>query len=74
MRGCGGKQAESRDQHGHHDGTQAEDGAFDGGLLDGVAADAHLVDVFEHDDADLHGDAEEREKADAGGDAEVGVR
>jgi hypothetical protein len=41
--------------------------------FDGVAADAHLVDVFEHDDAGLHGDAEEREEADAGGDAEVGV-
>ena len=43
-------------------------------FFDGVAADAQLVDVFEHDDAGLHRDAEERQKADAGGDAEVGMR
>ncbi len=32
---------------------------------------AHLVDVFEHDDADLHCDAEEGEETDTGGDREV---
>jgi hypothetical protein len=66
-----GQQAQSRDQHGHHDGAQAEDGAFDGGVFDGVAAHAQLVDVFEHDDAGLHGDSEKGEEADAGGNAEV---
>jgi hypothetical protein len=74
VRERGGQQAEGGDQHGHHDGAEAEDGAFDGGLFDGVAADAHLVDAFEHDDAGLDGDAEEREEADAGRDAEVGCR
>ena len=31
-----------------------------------------LVDVFEHDDTCLHGDAEKREKANAGRDTEIG--
>jgi hypothetical protein len=39
----------------------------------GVAARAQLVDVFEHDHARLHGDAEQRQKTDAGRDAHVGV-
>jgi len=58
-------------QHGHHDGAQPLHGAFDGGVQNGVAARAKLVDVFEHDYARLHGDAEQRQKADAGRDAHV---
>ena len=66
-----GKQAERGDEHGHHDGAQAQHGAFDRGIFDGVAAGAQLVDVFEHDDAGLHGDAEQRQESDAGGNAEM---
>ena len=73
MRCGGGQKAEGGDQHGHHDGTQAEDGALDGCLFDGVSAHAHLVDVLQHNDADLDGDAEEGEESDAGGDAAVGA-
>ena len=69
----GGEEAEHGDEHGHEDGAEAEDGAFDGGFEDGVAVDAELVHVLEHDDAGLDGDAEEREEAYAGGDGEVGV-
>ena len=57
-----GQQAEGGDQHGHHDGTEAEDSALDGGIFDGVSTHAHLVDVLEHDDADLDRDAEESRK------------
>ena len=35
-RKSGGQQAERGDQHGHHDGAQAQDRAFDGGVFDGV--------------------------------------
>src|ERR1019366_6033008 len=59
--------------HGHHDGTQAEDGALHGGVHDGVTSRAALIDVLQHDHAGLHGHAEQREKADTRGDAEVGV-
>jgi hypothetical protein len=45
--------------------------AFDGGALDRHAAGAQLIDVFHHDDAGLHRNAEQRHKADAGRDAEV---
>ena len=38
------------------------------------ASRAQLIDVFEHDHAGLHRDAEQRQKADARRDAEVGVR
>ncbi len=51
------------DQHGHHDGTQAQNGSFDGCLFNGIAARAQLIDVLEHDDAGLHGNAEKREEA-----------
>ena len=34
-------------------------------FFNGMAARAQLIDVLEHDDAGLHGDAEEREEADA---------
>ena len=74
VRESGGQQAQGRDQHGHHDGAKAEHGAFDGGVFDGVSAGAQLVDVLEHDDAGLHRDAEQRQEADAGGDAEVAYR
>ena len=40
----------------------------------GVAARAPLIDVFQHDHAGLHRDAEQRQESDARGDAEVGVR
>ncbi len=70
VRCSGRKQAQGGDEHRHHDGAEAQDSAFDGGLFDGVTADAHLVDVFEHDDANLNRDAEECEEADAGGDGE----
>ena len=73
VRGSGGKQAKRSHQHCHHDGAEPQNGPFDGRLLDGVTAGAHLVDVLEHDDAGLHGDAEEREEANAGGNAEVGM-
>jgi hypothetical protein len=73
VRDGGGQKAERGDEHGHHDGAEAEDSAFDGSIFDGVSVDAHLVDVLEHDDAGLDGDAEEGEEADAGGDAEVGA-
>ena len=39
-----------------------------------MSARAQLVDVLEHDHAGLHGDPEQRQKANAGGDAEVSVR
>ena len=39
-----------------------------------MAAHAQLVDVFHHDHAYLHRDAEQRQKSDARRDAEVGVR
>src|SRR5271168_2104671 len=74
VREGGGKQAEGGDEHGHEDGPEAEHGSFGRGLLDGVAAAAKLVDVLDHDDAGLHGHAEQSEKAHAGGDAEVRVR
>src|SRR5487761_2076541 len=67
----GGKKAERGDEHGHHDGTEAKDSSFDGGILDGIAAGAHLVDALQHDDAGLDGDAEEGKEADTGGDTEV---
>src|SRR5579863_5119350 len=69
----GGQQSEGGDEHGHHDGTKAEHGALDGRVFDRKAADAKLVDVFEHDDAGLHGHAEQRQESDTGGDAEVGA-
>ena len=46
----------------------------DGGVDDRMAADAQLVDVFDHDHAHLHGNAEQREESDAGRHAEIGVR
>jgi hypothetical protein len=42
--------------------------------LQSSARDAHLVDVLQHDDAGLHRDAEQREEADAGRDAESCMR
>ncbi len=35
---------------------------------------AHLIDVFQHDDAGLHRNTKQREKADAGRHTEIGVR
>ncbi len=64
-------QSKGRHQHGHHDGAKPQDGAFDGGIHDGVAASPELVDVFQHDDAGLDRHPEERQETDAGGHAEV---
>src|ERR1700720_3128555 len=74
MRGRGWKQTKRGNQHGHHDGTESEDGAFYRGVLNRVTLYAKLIDVFEHDDSCLHGDTEERKEADTRGDAKVCVR
>ncbi len=66
-----GSKAEDGDQHGHHDRAQAQHGAFDGGIFDRVAADAELINVFEHDHAGFHRDAEERKESNAGRNAQM---
>src|SRR5215469_6236685 len=68
----GGEQSQGSHQHGHHDGTQAQRSSFLGGFLYRAASHAKLVDVFHHDDAGLHGDADQRQETQAGGNTEVG--
>src|SRR5437016_12589325 len=65
------KEAESRDQHCHHHGTQAKHSSFDSRGLDGVSRRAKLIDIFKENDSGLDGHAEKREKADAGRHTEV---
>ena len=60
------QQSQRGHQHGHHDGAKPQDGAFHRGIVNRMAADAELVDVFDHDDPDLHGDAEQGQESDAG--------
>src|SRR5580704_8394727 len=74
MRRRSGKQTKGSDKHCHHDGAKAENGSFDCGFFDRVTADAHLVDVFQHNDTGLYGDTEECEEAYTGRDAKVSVR
>jgi hypothetical protein len=62
---CRRQQAKGRDEHGDHDGPQTKDRALDGGIDDRIAVGSKLVDVFEHDHARLHGDAEQSQKSDA---------
>ena len=57
------QQTQSRNQHRHHDGPKPQNSAFHRGFLDRVTASAKLIDVLDHDDADLHGHAEKRQKA-----------
>src|SRR6202034_1636254 len=64
-----------------HDWTEAEHGAFDSGfddvlmagLLHAPATGAKLIDVLKHDDAGLHGDAEQSEEPHSRRNREVGV-
>ena len=46
-------------------GRKPQHRAFHGRIFDGIAARAQLIDVLQHDDAGLHGDAEQRQEADA---------
>jgi len=66
----GGKQPQSRNQHRHHDGAKPQDSAFDRGSFRSVTSGSKLIDVFEHDDTRLNRDAEERQEADTGRNAE----
>src|SRR5579862_8561378 len=69
----GGQKSQGSDQHGHDDGAEAEHPSIHGSVFDVVAAGAELIDIFEHDDAGLHGDAEESQETDTGRDAEMGA-
>ena len=68
------QQAERRHQHGHHDRAEAGGRRLRWRLLDRHASGAQLIDVFDHDDAGLHRNAEQRQEADARGDAEMRAR
>ena len=68
-----GSNPKSGDEGGHHDRAKPEDRAFDSGILNRMAANTELIDVFEHDDAGLHRNTEQGEKSDARRHAEVGA-
>src|SRR6516225_363331 len=59
------------DQHGHHEGAQTARRSNDNRFMDGVAARAQLVDVFDHDYTGLHGYTKQGEKSHTGGHAKV---
>src|ERR1035438_8222030 len=71
MRGGRRHEAERGYQHGHQDGAEAQNSTLLDRIQDRKAARAQLVDVLQHDHAGLHGDAEERQESNPGGDAEV---
>ena len=66
------QQAERGHQHGHHDGPQTQPGAFPRGLADRQSAHPQLVDVLDHDDADLDRNSNQCQKPESRGHAEVG--
>ena len=54
-------------------GRSRNDRAFDDSKFDIHSFAAQFVEITHHDDAVEHGDAEERDEADAGADAEIKV-
>src|SRR5215467_2965926 len=74
MRQGSGQQPQRRDQHGHHDRPQAQHRSLDCRILDGIPARAQLIDVFQHDDAGLDGNAKQRQKPYPGRNTKIGSR
>src|SRR5271166_3828853 len=68
------QQTQGRNQHGHGDGPKSQNCAFHRRLLNVVTASPKLIDIFNHDDPDLHRYPEERQEADARRHTEVRVR
>src|SRR5579862_1382539 len=74
VRESGWQKPKRRHEHGHHDWAKPEDRTLDRSVHNGMSFGAQLVDVFQHDDAGLHRDAEKCEETHARGDAEKGMR
>ena len=70
----GGQQAEAGNERGHHDGAEAKKRGFAGSGTDSHAFASQFIDVRDKDDGGFDRDAEQREQAEDGGDAEGSVR
>jgi len=65
VRKSGGQQSEGGNEHGHHDGPEAQDCALYRCLLNCVSDSTQLIDELDHDDAGLHRDTKQSEKSDS---------
>ena len=65
------QQAQRGNQHGHRNRPKPQHRAFHRGIFNVIASSPKLVNVLHHDDADLHRNAKQRKKSDAGRNAEV---
>ena len=55
----------------HAEEPNTENRALNGGVFDGMSPRAELIDIFEHDYADLYRHSEKRQEAYPGGNAKV---